>query len=106
MQPWTWVAAEPERRENLADLAACLREGLVAAGHPATTSETQIVPLVLGPAEAALAAERALREAGVLAKAIRPPTVPEGTARIRFNLMATHTLEDVDRVLAAVAPPV
>ena len=100
------VGAEPERRENLADLAACLREGLVAAGHPATTSETQIVPLVLGPAEAALAAERALREAGVLAKAIRPPTVPEGTARIRFNLMATHTLEDVDRVLAAVAPPV
>ncbi len=100
------VAAEPERRENLADLAACLREGLAAAGHPATTSETQIVPLVLGPAEAALAAERALREAGVLAKAIRPPTVPEGTARIRFNLMATHTVDDVDRVLAAVAPPV
>ena len=51
------------------------------------------------------AGERRLREAGVLARAIRPPTVPEGTARIRFNLIATHTEGDVDRVLAAVPPP-
>ena len=99
------VAAEPERRARLDALAARLREGLEAAGHPPSGSETAIVPLLLGPADAALAVERRLREADVLARAIRPPTVPEGTARIRFNLIATHTEGDVDRVLAAVPPP-
>ena len=99
------VAAEPERRARLEALAARLREGLVAAGHPPSGSETAIVPLLLGPADAALAVERQLREAGILARAIRPPTVPEGTARIRFNLIATHTEGDVDRVLAVVPPP-
>lgn len=99
------VAAEPERRERLHALAARLRDGLVAAGHPPSRSETPIVPLLLGDAETALAAERRLREAGALARAIRPPTVPEGTARIRFNLMAIHDEADVDRALAAAPPP-
>lgn len=99
------VAAEPERRARLDALARRLREGLVAAGHPPSDSETPIVPLLLGDAETALAAERRLREAGVLARAIRPPTVPEGTARIRFNLMATHDEAAIDRALAALPPP-
>ena len=99
------VAAEPERRARLDALARRLREGLVAAGHPPSASETPIVPLLLGDAEAALAAERRLREAGVLARAIRPPTVPEGAARIRFNLMATHDEAAIDRALAALPPP-
>ena len=99
------VAAEPERRARLHALAARLRDGLVAAGHPPSRSETPIVPLLLGDAETALAAERRLREAGALARAIRPPTVPEGTARIRFNLMAIHDEADVDRALAAAPPP-
>ena len=99
------VAAEPERRERLHALAARLRDGLAAAGHPPSRSETPIVPLLLGDAETALAAERRLREAGALARAIRPPTVPEGTARIRFNLMAIHDEADVDRALAAAPPP-
>ncbi len=99
------VAAEPERRARLDALATRLREGLVAAGYPPSDSETAIVPLLLGSADAALAVERRLRDAGILSRAIRPPTVPEGTARIRFNLIATHTAEDVDRILAAVPPP-
>jgi len=99
------VAAEPERRTGLDTLAKRLREGLVAAGYPPSDSETAIVPLLLGSADAALAVERRLREADILSRAIRPPTVPEGTARIRFNLIATHTTEDVDRVLAALPPP-
>jgi 8-amino-7-oxononanoate synthase len=99
------VAAEPERRAQLDAIATRLRDGLVAAGHPPSDSETAIVPLLLGSADAALALERRLRDAGILSRAIRPPTVPEGTARIRFNLIATHTENDVDRVLAAVAPP-
>ena len=99
------VAAEPERRARLHALAARLRDGLAAAGHPPSRSETPIVPLLLGDAETALAAERRLREAGALARAIRPPTVPDGTARIRFNLMAIHDEADVDRALAAAPPP-
>ena len=99
------VAAEPDRRARLDALASRLREGLVAVGYPPSESETAIVPLLLGSADAALAVERRLREAGILSRAIRPPTVPEGTARIRLNLIATHTAEDVDRVLAAVPPP-
>ena len=88
------VAAEPDRRAHLDALATRLRDGLVAAGYPPSASETAIVPLLLGSAAA-----------GILSRAIRPPTVPEGTARIRFNLIATHTTNDVDRVLAAVPPP-
>jgi len=99
------VAAEPERRAHLGALATRLRDGLVAAGYPPSDSETAIVPLLLGSADAALALEQRLREADILSRAIRPPTVPEGTARIRFNLIATHTTDDVDRVLAAVPPP-
>ena len=99
------VAAEPERRAHLDALATRLRNGLVAAGYPPSDSETAIVPLLLGSADAALALEARLREADILSRAIRPPTVPEGTARIRFNLIATHTTDDVDRVLAALPPP-
>ncbi len=99
------VAAEPERRAHLDTLAARLRDGLLEAGYPPSDSETAIVPLLLGSAGAALALEQRLRDAGILSRAIRPPTVPEGTARIRFNLIATHTTADVDRVLTAVAPP-
>ncbi|MCY3647431.1 MAG: 8-amino-7-oxononanoate synthase [Chloroflexi bacterium] len=99
------VAAEPERRAHLDALATRLRDGLVAAGYPPSDSETAIVPLLLGSADDALALEQRLRDAGILSRAIRPPTVPEGTARIRFNLIATHTTDDVDRVLAAVTPP-
>ena len=99
------VAGEPERRAHLAALATRLRDGLMAAGHPPSDSETAIIPLLFGAADAALAAERRLRDAGILSRAIRPPTVPEGTARIRFNLIATHTTDDIDRVLDALPPP-
>jgi len=54
---------------------------------------------MIGDAEAALALDLRLREAGVLARAIRPPTVPAGTSRIRFNVMATHGEEDISHVL-------
>ena len=62
----------------------------VAEGLSIGASETQIVPLHIGGAEAAMAlSERAL-EAGVFAQGIRPPTVPEGSSRLRFTVMATH----------------
>lgn len=96
------VAAEPNRRLQLERLATRLRGGLDAAGYPTTPSETQIVPMRLGEPESALRMERRLRSAGVLAKAIRPPTVPVGTSRVRFNVMATHSEADIDHVVAAV----
>jgi 8-amino-7-oxononanoate synthase len=64
--------------------------------------ESPIVPLIVGAAERALDASAALAEQGFLVTAIRPPTVPDGTARLRFTFQATHKDEDVDRLAAAV----
>ena len=74
-----------------------------AAGFDTGGSTTQIVPVLLGESERALALASGLEERGVLAVAIRPPTVPAGTARIRFSLLATHTDEQVDLALEALA---
>jgi 8-amino-7-oxononanoate synthase len=93
------MAAEPER------VAAPLqraRRFTAALGLP--EAESAVVPIVLGAADAALAAAAALEEAGLLAVAIRPPTVPPGTARLRIAFTAGHTDEDVDRLAAAVRP--
>ncbi|WP_174503057.1 8-amino-7-oxononanoate synthase [Acidiphilium sp. C61] len=61
-------------------------------------AESPIVPLLLGTAERALASQEILEEAGYLVAAIRPPTVPEGTARLRFAFAADHLPEDIDRL--------
>ena len=65
-------------------------------------AESAIVPLVLGAPEAALAASAVLEQAGFLVTAIRPPTVPAGTARLRFAFCALHQDEDIDRLAATV----
>ena len=65
--------------------------GLKAAVSP-------IVPLLIGDAEAALRASRLLEEAGFLVVAIRPPTVPAGTARLRFTFSAAHRRADIERL--------
>jgi 8-amino-7-oxononanoate synthase len=70
----------------------------VRPGHP-----SPIVPIVLGDEESALAASAALLEQGVLVPAIRPPTVPVGTSRLRVALSAAHTDEQIDRLLAGLA---
>ena len=93
------LETEPWRRERSLSMAGALRDGIVQRGFPPSKSVTPIVPLMIGDAEAALALDLRLREAGVLARAIRPPTVPEGTSRIRFNVMATHEEEDISHVL-------
>ncbi|WP_404378963.1 8-amino-7-oxononanoate synthase [Caenispirillum salinarum] len=79
-----------------------LRAALGAKGLDSCGSTTQIVPAVLGSEEAALSAMTALEEAGVLAVAIRPPTVPAGASRLRFALSAAHTDADMDRLIAVV----
>ena len=96
------MAEEPQRQQHVHELAAQLRAGLQAKGYSTEPSETQIVPMMLGEAELALEMERRLRAGGVLARAIRPPTVPPGSSRIRFNLSAGHQASDVEQALAAV----
>jgi 7-keto-8-aminopelargonate synthetase-like enzyme len=98
---------EPARVDKLRRNAAVLREALEAEGVHAGGSETQIVPLLVGDASAAMSACEKALERGVFAQAIRPPTVPAGTSRLRLAVMATHTkaeLRDAARVLAAVVP--
>ena len=89
------LAAQPQLVERLGANAAALREGLRAEGLEPIGSETQIVPLVVGEADDAMAlCERLLAE-GVFAQAIRPPTVPAGTCRLRLTAMATHRVADL-----------
>ena len=91
------------RREQLAALVQRLRAGAAALGLTLPDSRTAIQPLVLGGASTALAWADALRTRGILVPAIRPPTVPRGSARLRITLSAAHTDADVDRLLAALA---
>ena len=98
---------QPRRVEKLGRNATVLREALAGEGLPVPPGSTQILPLVVGGAEEAVeASERAL-ERGVFAQAIRPPTVPEGTSRLRLTVMASHTkseLREAARSIAASLP--
>jgi 8-amino-7-oxononanoate synthase len=96
------VAEAGEARVELRERADRFRAALAAAGLDTGASSTQIVPVVVGGNERALAFAEALEHGGVLGVAIRPPTVPEGTARIRFSLTAAHTDEHVEQALAAI----
>ncbi len=89
-----------ERRARLARHADQLRGELRALGFD-VPGESAIVPVMLGDNERALAVAERLAQAGVLGLAIRPPTVAPGTARLRLTPMATHTEEQVARVVAA-----
>ena len=89
------LEGDPERPRRLQANAALLRTQLAARGVAVAASETQIVPLMVGDAAATMrACERAL-EGGVFAQGIRPPTVPEGTSRLRLTVMATHSEADI-----------
>jgi 8-amino-7-oxononanoate synthase len=96
------VAREPERRASLARNAARLRAGLTGLGLH-VPGDTHILPVMIGDNAGALALAAALAERGVLAHAIRPPTVPTGTARLRVTPMATHTDAQIDRATGAFA---
>jgi 8-amino-7-oxononanoate synthase len=95
------VQQEPERRKRLLHLSALLRAELEALGHPPTGSACQIVPLIVRTAQASVRVSRKLEERGFLVPAIRPPSVPAGTARLRISLNAGHTEEDVRQLASA-----
>jgi 8-amino-7-oxononanoate synthase len=100
------LEAEPVRVERLSANAAALREGLAAEGLESGASETQIVPLQVGEAAPTMALCERLLEGGVFAQGIRPPTVPAGSSRLRFSVMATHEpaeLREAARLAGAAA---
>ncbi len=90
------------RREHLAERVSQFREGAQQRGLDLMPSHTAIQPLVLGGEKAALDLAGRLRERGFLVAAIRPPTVPPGTARLRVTLSAAHTHEHVESLLEAI----
>lgn len=95
------VRAESWRRDHLRDLIRRFRHGAADLGLPLAASDTPIQPLILGDPGKALAVSEALRARGILVMAIRPPTVPVNTARLRITLSAAHRFEDVDCLLDA-----
>ncbi|GAA5053803.1 8-amino-7-oxononanoate synthase [Erythrobacter westpacificensis] len=97
------VPGMDEERAHLAALGDRLRAGLQNLGYETLGSTTQIVPLVVGAEADALALGEHLLVSGIAALPIRPPTVPNGTSRIRFALRSTLGEDDIDTVLAAVA---
>lgn len=100
------IRTESWRRAKLASLVARFRRGAAALGLPLQESFTPIQPVVLGDNARALAASRSLEAQGYLVSAIRPPTVPEGQARLRVTLSVDHGEAEVDGLLAALAEAV
>lgn len=94
------LEAEPRRLEMLRANTARLRDALTAAGLPLLPGDTPILPIMCGEEDRAASLARACREEGLLLSAIRPPSVPRGTSRIRLTVTAAHTAEDIDRAAA------
>jgi len=96
------LEAQPQRVERLAANAATLRAALGAEGLAVGGSGTQIIPVEVGDAARTMElSERALA-GGVFAQGIRPPTVPEGSSRLRFTVMSTHRAEELERAATVV----
>jgi len=91
------------RREKLAELIVYFKTGAAQIQLPLMPSTTAIQPLLIGDAAQALSMSQALREQGFLIAAIRPPTVAEGSARLRITLSANHCYEDIDALLVALS---
>jgi 8-amino-7-oxononanoate synthase len=94
------------QRAHLREMAALLRAALAARGLQCGASITHIVPVLLGTNEKALHVAAQLQANGFAAKAIRPPTVPAGTSRIRLSPTCKITAEDIQRIVAIIAAAV
>lgn len=97
------IKSEPERRNHLQTLIAHFRKEAEAMNLNLMDSDTAIQPILIGDADKALAMSQALKEKDILVTAIRPPTVPSGTARLRITLSSAHTTNDVDRLIESLS---
>lgn len=95
------VKSEPKRRAHLQALIAQFKTGAQELGLNLMASDTAIQPVLVGDAQLALNMSEQLRTQGIMVTAIRPPTVPAGTARLRITLSAAHTSQQVDQLLQA-----
>src|SRR5690606_13089191 len=91
------------RRDHLTRLIARFRQGAEAIGLSLADSPTPIQPSIVGSSDRALALSAALRERGLLVGAIRPPTVPAGSARLRVTLSSSHSEAQLERLLEGLA---
>ncbi len=94
----TW--RQSQLKENIAYFRTCASQLNISVGD----SLTPIQPLLMGESIKALEISQKLRQQGILITAIRPPTVPKGTARLRITLCTEHTRSDIDRLLDTLAP--
>ncbi len=95
------ILNEPQRRQKLADNAAYLRARLHDAGLDSGASTSQIVPVIIGDDKKTMAVSQALFEKGFFVAPIRPPTVPQGTARLRVSVQYEHTTQQFDEFITA-----
>ncbi len=97
------IEREDSRRSHLQMLISEFRQEASALGYELMPSRTPIQPILVGDNWAALALSQALEERGLMVTAIRPPTVPEGQARLRVTFSAAHSSEDLAMLLSALA---
>lgn len=96
------IQQDVERRNNLLQMSDWFQRELRKAGFNVTETQTPIIPIIIGSAEKAIEFNQNLLEEGIYIPAIRPPSVPEGTSRLRVSLMATHTKKDLEESLAKI----
>jgi glycine C-acetyltransferase len=96
-----FLEAHPERVDTLHANARYFREQLLGAGFKPLPGETPIIPVILGETAAAIRMSELLLEAGVFVTGFGYPVVPQGEARVRCQVSAAHTREDLDEALAA-----
>ena len=90
------IQTEPQRRKRLQDNAAFLRKQFTEMGLDIGNTTTQIIPIIIGDSARAMDISKKLFEAGYFLSAIRPPTVPPNTARLRVSVQADHTRQQLD----------
>jgi 8-amino-7-oxononanoate synthase len=95
--------SEAWRRDKLADNISYFKQQIIRLDLPDTDSNTAIQPIMIGEVEAAMKLSSNLKQAGLLVSAIRPPTVPEGTSRLRITLCAEHSQQQIDRLITTIS---
>lgn len=99
------IQSEPYRRKRLQDNAAYLRNAFVEMGLDIGSSTSQIIPVILGDSAKALDVSQKLYDAGYFISAIRPPTVPPGTARLRVSVQSDHTQSQLESLCNTIRLP-
>jgi len=98
------ISDEPARQGRVRDLAVRVRSELAESGFVLPAGDSPIIPVVLGNEQAALEAARGLQDQGLWVLAIRPPTVPRGSSRLRVTLSSEHSDAEIAQLLAALRP--